>query len=112
LHGFHSPLLLLSLTYYHRQSSSSAVGCPVFPNARRHHGLKTALRVRHYACSTEKVYLGWVRSFIRHCGHRHPRGLGAADVRAFLTWLAVERRVAPSTQNQALSAILVGSPLD
>jgi integrase len=68
--------------------------------------VRHALRVRHYAYSTEKAYLGWVRAFIRHCGRRHPRELGAEDVRGFLTWLAVERRVAPSTQNQALSAIL------
>lgn len=68
--------------------------------------VRQALRVRHYAYSTEKAYLAWVRAFIVHCGRRHPRDLGAEDVRRFLTHLAIERRVAPSTQNQALSAIL------
>jgi integron integrase len=55
---------------------------------------------------TEEAYVGWVRRFIRFHGTRHPRELGAVEVSAFLTHLAVEDAVAASTQNQALSALL------
>jgi integron integrase len=64
------------------------------------------LRVGHYSIRTERAYEGWIRRFIIANGRRHPRELGAAHVEAFLTRLAVEGRVAASTQNQALSAVL------
>lgn len=64
------------------------------------------LRVGHYSLRTERAYLGWIRRFIVANGKRHPRELGAAQVEAFLTGLAVEGRVAASTQNQALSSLL------
>jgi integron integrase len=50
--------------------------------------------------------VGWIKRFIHFCGLRHPRDLGSDDVRRYLTYLAVQRNVAPSTQNQALSALL------
>lgn len=68
--------------------------------------IRDAVRVRHYARSTEKAYVAWARMFILFCGKRHPRECGAAEVQRFLTHLAVERRVAPSTQNQALCALV------
>ena len=68
--------------------------------------LRQAIRMRHYSIRTEAVYLDWVRRFIVFNGKRHPRTLGAPEVAAFLTHLAVDRNVAPSTQNQAKSAIL------
>ncbi len=55
---------------------------------------------------TEQAYVGWARRFIVFHGKRHPRDMGASEVEAFLTWLAAERHVAASTQNQALSALL------
>jgi integrase len=60
----------------------------------------------HYSIRTEDAYVYWVRWFIRFNGLRHPREMGAPEVEAFLTYLAVERKVSASTQNQALSAIL------
>lgn len=64
----------------------------------------------HYSLSTEKVYLYWVKFFIRWHGRngpmRHPRDMGAPEVEAFLTMLATERKVSTSTHNQALSALL------
>lgn len=68
--------------------------------------VRSAVRTRHYARSTEKAYVNWIRSFIVFHGKRHPRDLGAPEVERFLTHLAVERRVSASTQNQALSALL------
>ena len=56
---------------------------------------------------TEAAYVAWVRRFIRFHGVRHPRELGEAEVSAFLTDLATRKRVAPSTQQQALSALLL-----
>jgi len=55
---------------------------------------------------TEEAYVGWVRRFIFANDKRHPRELGAREVEAFLTHLAMHGRVAASTQNQALSALL------
>ncbi len=55
---------------------------------------------------TEDAYVDWARRFILFHGKRHPADMGAADVTAFLTHLAVERRVSASTQNQAKSALL------
>lgn len=68
--------------------------------------VRARLRVRHYSIRTEQVYVGWILRFIRFHGRRHPREMGAPEVEAFLSSLAVEGRVAASTQNQALSALL------
>ncbi|WP_240099822.1 integron integrase [Thermomonas flagellata] len=68
--------------------------------------VRARIRARHYSLRTEQAYLGWIRQFIVANGMRHPRTLGGAEVEAFLTRLAVERHVAASTQNQALSALL------
>jgi integron integrase len=68
--------------------------------------LRRAIRVRHYSIRTEQAYVTWVRRFILFHGKRHPREMGAAEVGAFLTHLAVDRRVAPNTQNQALNALV------
>jgi integrase len=65
-----------------------------------------ALRTRHYSRKTEKAYVGWIRRFILFHGKRHPRDMGAAEITRYLSSLATAGRVAASTQNQALSAIL------
>lgn len=64
------------------------------------------LRAKHYSLRTEVAYVGWIRRFIRAHRGRHPRELGGREVEAFLTLLAVQGRVAASTQNQALAALL------
>lgn len=68
--------------------------------------LRDKLRLKHYSIRTEVQYVQWVRRFILFHGKRHPRDMGAGEVEAFLTHLAVEGRVAAATQNQALSALL------
>jgi len=69
--------------------------------------LRSALRLRHLAWATEKSYVAWVVQFCRFYGNKvHPRDMGAAEVSAFLTHLAVERQVSASTQNQAFNALL------
>ncbi len=68
--------------------------------------VRARIRVKHYALRTEKVYVDWVRRFIRFHRRRHPRDMGAAEVEAFLSHLAVDRQVSASTQNQAKAALL------
>ena len=68
--------------------------------------VRRVVRVKHYSMRTEQAYVGWIRRFILANGRRHPRDMGAAEVEAFLSGLAVEGRVSPNTQNQALSALL------
>lgn len=63
-------------------------------------------RVLHYSKRTEEAYVGWIRKFIRYHGLRHPSEMGGPQVERYLTHLAVEKRVASSTQNQALAALL------
>ena len=63
-------------------------------------------RFRHYSIRTEEAYVQWIRRYILFHDKRHPEELGEDDVRAFLTQLAVTGKVAASTQNQALSALL------
>lgn len=75
-------------------------GVRLMDEVRRH------LRVNHYSLRTETIYIGWIRRFILANGKRHPREMGGPEVERFLSHLAVDRNVAASTQNQALSALL------
>ena len=68
--------------------------------------VRDALRAKHYSSRTEKTYVEWIRRYILFHHKRHPKDMGVEEVDAFLTYLAVERQVSASTQNQALSAIL------
>ena len=68
--------------------------------------VRDRLRLKHYSIRTETQYVQWIRRFILFHDKRHPRDMGVAELEAFLTHLAVEGRVAASTQNQALSALL------
>ncbi|WP_339462360.1 integron integrase [Pseudomonas sp. EA_105y_Pfl2_R69] len=63
-------------------------------------------RLKHYSIRTERVYCEWIRRFIRFHQYRHPSEMGAAEVEAFLSDLAVRHNVSASTQNQALAALL------
>ena len=67
--------------------------------------LRQAIRVRHYSIRTEQAYVDWVKRYIVFHGKKHPSEMGPVEVSAFLTHLAVNRNVAPSTQNQALNAL-------
>src|SRR5436190_23527336 len=66
---------------------------------------REVLRFKQMALRTEEAYVDWIRRFIVWSGKRHPKDMGAAEVKAFLTHLAVERHVAAATQNQALNAL-------
>src|SRR5437660_6985717 len=68
--------------------------------------VRGALRARHYSRRTEEAYVAWIRRYILFHGKRHPVDMGAAEVTQFLSSLAVEGKVAASTQNQALGSLL------
>ena len=68
--------------------------------------VRDAIRTRHYSYRTEQAYVYWVKDFVRFHGLRHPVQMGEVEVAQFLSHLATRRRVAASTQNQALSALL------
>ena len=68
--------------------------------------VRERIRYKHYSIRTEEYYVYWVRWFIRFHQLKHPRDMGSAEVTAFLSRLAAERGVAPSTHKQALSALL------
>lgn len=63
-------------------------------------------RVRHYSPRTEKTYFQWIKRYIFFHDKRHPKEMGAAEINAFLSWLATSQKVAAATQNQALNALV------
>lgn len=68
--------------------------------------VRLAVRARHYSRRTEEAYVAWVRRFVLFHGKRHPIDMGEKEINLFLSDLAVRHRVAASTQNQALAALL------
>lgn len=79
---------------------------PALVSTRLLDQLRERLRYMHYSIRTEQVYAYWVRGFVRFHGLRHPARMGREEVVAFLSHLANERQVSPSTHKQALSALL------
>ncbi|MEA3356807.1 MAG: phage integrase N-terminal SAM-like domain-containing protein [Candidatus Bipolaricaulota bacterium] len=67
---------------------------------------RDAIRLKHYAYSTEKIYVHWSKRFDLYHNKRHPKEMGEKGISEFLTCLAVEENVVASIQNQALSALL------
>ena len=61
--------------------------------------VREKLRVKQYAYATEKTYIFWIKRFIFFHNKKHPKDMGVTEIEAFLTHLAVNRRVAASTQN-------------
>ncbi|KAF3981599.1 MAG: hypothetical protein HFP78_06400 [Methylococcales symbiont of Hymedesmia sp. n. MRB-2018] len=64
------------------------------------------IRLKHYSYQTEKTYLGWMKRYVLFHGKKHPKDMGKLEIEEFLTDLAVNRSVSPSTQNQAFNALL------
>ncbi len=76
------------------------------PEPRLLDQIRNRIRLKHYSIRTEETYVEWVRRFVRFHQKRHPKEMGAAEVEAFLTHLAVHGKVSASTQNQAKSGLL------
>ncbi len=68
--------------------------------------VRNSLRQRNYSYSTEKTYISWIRRYILYHDKRHPGEMGEKEIGEYLTYLAIERKISPSTQNQALNSII------
>ena len=68
--------------------------------------VRNCIRCKHYSIRTEQAYLGWIKRFIFFHGKKHPNKMGEREIGQFLTFLAVKKKVASSTQNQALCALV------
>jgi integron integrase len=68
--------------------------------------VREELQKPHYNRRTEEAYISWIDRFLRFHGILHPLEMGKTDVEAFLSHLVTDQKVAASTQNQALSAVL------
>jgi len=68
--------------------------------------VREAIQLRHYSRRTEQAYVGWVQRFVRFHGMRHPEEMGTEEIEEFLSHLATRGKVAASTQNQALNALV------
>jgi len=68
--------------------------------------VRQAIRRKHYSIRTEDAYVNWIRRFILFHNKRHPDQMGKLEIESFLTDLAINGKVAASTQNQAFSALL------
>jgi len=68
--------------------------------------MRRIMRLRHLSYRTEKTYITWLRNFCAYVNKKDPDILSSKDVEDYLSYLAVERKVARSTQNQAFNALL------
>lgn len=68
--------------------------------------VRDKIRFKHYSYSTEKTYVHWIKHYIFFHNKKHPIDMGKGEIESFLTFLATKKRVSPTTQNQAFSAIL------
>ena len=68
--------------------------------------VREVIRTNHFTYSTEKTYINWIYRFIIFHNKRHPEEMGVNEIAEFLTYLAVDRKVSASTQNQALNALV------
>ncbi|MFG6446808.1 integron integrase [Roseateles sp. BYS180W] len=89
-----------------RAATATTVNLPPLKAVRLLDQLRERIRYLHYSRRTEEAYVFWCRAFIRWHGLRHPADMGGPEVEAFLSYLAAERGLAPSTHKQALSALL------
>ena len=119
---FIDPNNFRAIDYYGRfteslpAANSKPVGCEGIvteaveqPKKRILEEVRDHLRVQHYSIRTERTYLDWIRRFIRHHGFKNRAELASqpeVKIEEFLTYLAVDSDVAPSTQNQAMNALL------
>jgi Phage integrase, N-terminal SAM-like domain len=87
-------------------NNSRKTSTPVIKSTRLLAQLRKQIRYLHYSLRTEKAYVYWAKKFIYFHQKRHPHDMGQAQVEAFLTHMAVERKVSVYTYCQALSALL------
>jgi site-specific recombinase XerD len=90
-------------------NSGASAADPAFeqrPEPKLLDRVREAVRLRHYSRRTEEAYVAWIRRFIVFHGKKHPSSMGGTEIGRYLSYLAADRKVSASTQNQALSALL------
>jgi integron integrase len=88
------------------KSSKNTDASLTLPKIKLLEQVRAAIRVRHYSRRTEDAYLNWIKDYIYFHQKKHPSGLGATEISRYISYLAIERNVSGSTQNQALCAII------
>ncbi len=68
--------------------------------------VREKIRLKHYSLSTERTYIHWIKHYIFFHNRKHPVEMSKVEIEQFLTYLAVKKKVSPTTQNQAFSALL------
>lgn len=68
--------------------------------------VRHVIRKKHYSIRTEQAYVQWIKRFILFNNKRHPKDMGEKEISTYISYLAVHGKVAASTQNQALNAIV------
>jgi len=68
--------------------------------------VRDKIRFKHYSLSTEKTYVHWIKHYILFHNKKHPVKMGKNEIEEYLTFLATNKKVSPTTQNQAFAAIL------
>jgi hypothetical protein len=97
------PSVMNNFTAYRRTPLGLYPGQPA---PRLYDRVLEVLRARHYSSRTEEAYLHWIRRFLLFHNRTHSRELAEGDVNRLLTHLALKGKVAASTQNQTLAAVL------
>jgi integrase-like protein len=92
----------------HTASSAPSQPVPAAGAPKLLDRVRQMIRAKHYSRRTESAYVEWIRRYILFHRERHPCEMGASEIAAFLTWLATDRRVSASTQNQG--ALRIGPP--
>lgn len=73
--------------------------------------VQDVITLKHYSHSTGQTYAHWIKRFILFHHKRHPKEMGVEEIQAFITYLATERTLSASSQNQALTPSAIVSPL-
>jgi len=68
--------------------------------------VRDKIRFKHYSYSTERTYVHWIKHYILFHHKKHPINMGKIEIEKYLTKLAIQDKVSPTTQNQAFSALL------
>ena len=71
--------------------------------------VREQIRVRHYSMKTERTYIGWIKRYIFFHNKKHPLEMGKEEIEAFLTHLAIDRKVSATTQNLKVKKVNCGA---
>lgn len=94
------------IVLFNPPTAMASLPIPEPPKPKLLDQLREIIRLKHYSIRTEQSYVDWAKRYILFHGKKHPKDMGAKEISAFLTHLAVDKNVSASTQNQALNALI------